>query len=95
MVTVTVRKGVVQEAIIRIDPASATLGVGETQQLAASVQMSDGTLSPNVRWESSNQGVAVVSGTGLVTAVGKGRAVITAIAAGDSTRRAACEITVE
>ncbi|MEB3198147.1 MAG: Ig-like domain-containing protein [Candidatus Sericytochromatia bacterium] len=95
LVTVTVRKGVVQEAVTRVDPASTSLAVGETRQLTGSVQMSDGSMSPNVRWESSNQSVAVVSGGGLVTAVGKGRATITVSAAGDSTRRATCDVTVQ
>jgi uncharacterized protein YjdB len=95
LVTVTVRKGVVQEAITRVEPASVTLEVGQTRQLTASVQLTDGSLSPNVQWESSNQGVALVSATGLVTAVGKGKATITARAAGDALRRASCEVTVE
>lgn len=95
LVTVTVRKGLVQEAVTRVEPASVTLAVGDTRQLKASVQLTDGSLSPNVVWESSNQNIAMVSGTGLVTAVGKGRATITAKAAGDSTRSATCDVTVE
>jgi uncharacterized protein YjdB len=95
LVTVTVRKGLVQEAVTRVEPASVTLAVGDTRQLKASVQLTDGSLSPNVVWESSNQNVAMVSGTGLVTAVGKGRATITARASGDATRSATCDVTVE
>lgn len=94
-VTVTVRRGSVTEALARVEPKEALLKIGETKQLTASIQMTDGSFSPNVRWESSNQGVAMVSGGGLVTAVGKGKATISAIASGDSTRRAACEVSVE
>jgi uncharacterized protein YjdB len=95
LVTVTVRKGAVQEAIARIEPAVLRLTVGSVRQLSASVQMSDGSVSPNVRWETSHQGIALISPKGLVTAVGKGQATITVFASGDSTRRAVCEVTVE
>lgn len=95
LVTVTVRKGVVQEALTRVEPAAVKLRIGETEQLTASVQLTDGTLSPNVQWESSNQNVAMVSSTGLVTAVGKGKATITARASGDALRKASSEVTVE
>lgn len=95
LVTVTARKGTVQEAVTRVEPASVTLGVGDTRQLAATVQLTDGSISPNVTWDSSNQSIVLVSATGLVTAVGKGRATVTARASGDSTRSAACAVTVE
>lgn len=95
LVTVTVRKGTVQEALTRVVPDAVTLGVGETRQLSATVQLTDGSISPNVTWESSNQSIVLVGPTGLVTAVGKGRATVTARASGDSTRSAACAVTVE
>ena len=50
--------------------------VGETKQLTASVQPADATNS-RVFWSSSDETVATVSSAGLVTAVGKGTAVIT------------------
>lgn len=93
-VQVTVRKGSVTEALAKVEPKEAALAVGETVQLAAQIQLSDGSNSPNVLYTSSNQSVAVVSGAGLVTAAGKGKATITVSASGDATRRAACAVTV-
>ncbi len=56
--------------------------LGQTQQLFPSVTDQDGkTLSgANVSWSSSNTGVATVSPSGVVTAVGSGSADITATA---------------
>jgi uncharacterized protein YjdB len=94
LVTVTVHRGLVEEALVRIEPRTVSLRVGETRELTATVQLSDGTLSPNVGWTSTNRAVALVSGAGLVTAVGPGRATITAVSTGDATRRASCEVSV-
>jgi hypothetical protein len=64
-------------AITAISPASATLDtIGENLQLTGAV-VTGGTPT-TVTWSSSNTGVATVSATGLVTAVGSGLAVITA-----------------
>lgn len=57
-------------------PGSATLKPGEKMQLAVTTVPSDST----VTFQSSNSGVATVSGTGLITAVSKGTAVITVTA---------------
>lgn len=94
-VTVTVRKGTVQEALAKVDPKEATVKVGETVQLSAQIQLSDGSNSPNVVWSTSSQSVAIVSGAGLVTGVGKGTVTITATASGDATKKATCKVTVE
>jgi hypothetical protein len=63
---------------------------GETSQLRAIVQRSDGTtqdISSQATWLSSNTMVATVSGTGLVTAVGLGSADISAAFGGSTGRR--------
>jgi hypothetical protein len=68
---------------ITVTPTSVTLGaVGQTQQLTAVVTDQDGATiaSPSVTWSSSNAGVASVTSTGLVSAVGNGSATITATA---------------
>lgn len=53
--------------------------LGQTQQLLPSVTDQDGqALNGTVTWTSSNNGVASVSASGLVTAVGAGTAVVTA-----------------
>ena len=92
--TVTVKKADVVEALTRITPKEAVLFIGETIQLQASIQLSDGTVSPNVVWKSANSSVALVT-NGLVTAIGKGTTTVTATAAGDSTKSAAATIIVE
>jgi hypothetical protein len=93
MLTITVKKPDVVEALTRVTPDKATLAVGDTVQLQATILLSDGTLSPNVIWKTSNTAVAVVT-NGLVVAAGKGVVTITAVAAGDSTRTASAMITV-
>lgn len=91
--TVTVKKADVVEALTKITPKEASIKVGETVRLDAKIQMSDGTFSPNVVWKSDNTGIALVSG-GLVTAIAEGTTTITAIASGDSTKKAMSKITV-
>src|ERR1700730_2606866 len=59
----------------------ATVAVGQTIQLTATATLSNGSsqnVSTQVTWQSSNQVVATVSGTGLVTSVTVGTATITA-----------------
>lgn len=55
---------------------SATLSVGMTMQLTATV--TPGAAPQSVSWKSSNTGVAAVDSDGLVTALKKGAATITA-----------------
>ena len=57
---------------------SATVAAGDTLQLTATV--SPDTASQAVTWKSSDKKVAVVNGDGLVTALKKGKATITATA---------------
>jgi hypothetical protein len=68
---------------ITVTPTAAELdAVGQTQQLTAVVTDQDGGTisSPSVAWSTSNAGVASVTRTGLVSAVGSGSATITATA---------------
>src|ERR1700757_4435197 len=65
---------------IAISPANPTLALGLTQQLTATGTFSDGTtrdLSGNTAWSSSCNGIADVSGSGLVTSIGQGTCTIT------------------
>lgn len=91
---VTVKAGAVQDLFVSIDPASASMAPGATLQLNASVRDSNGEVTPNVTWSSSNNAVLVVNQTGLVTAVGKGDASVMATSQRDFSRRGVCEITV-
>lgn len=66
---------------ILLKPASISLRRGNTQQLRAVGQYSNGTtknLTGSVTWASSNHSVATVSSSGLVSAIARGTATITA-----------------
>jgi len=70
---------------IFITPGAATIsGLGNTQQLTATANYSDGSQGKlsSVGWSSSNTSVATVTNGGLVTAVAIGTATITASAQG-------------
>lgn len=62
---------------ISVSPSTASLEVGETQQLTVAFTPSDAS-NKTVTYSTSDSGVASVSGTGLVTAIGEGTATITA-----------------
>ncbi|HEX8530838.1 MAG TPA: PA14 domain-containing protein, partial [Cytophagales bacterium] len=61
---------------VSVSPASASVPVGDTRQLAATVSPANAT-NQNVSWSSSNPSVATVNAAGLVTAVASGSATIT------------------
>ncbi|MEQ9304732.1 MAG: discoidin domain-containing protein, partial [Marinoscillum sp.] len=61
---------------VSLTPGSATVGVGGTQQLLASVSPSDAS-NQDVSYSSNNTSVATVSASGVVTAVAEGTATIT------------------
>ena len=68
---------------IKVSPASATLqSLGDTVQLAATVEDQDGETMPNVTitWTSRDTRAATVDGNGLVTAAGNGTATVEAAA---------------
>ena len=77
---------------VTLDEATLTLAAGATGTLVATVAP-DNANNKNVTWSSSNTAVATVSTAGLVTAVAKGTATITATTVvGGFT--ATCEVTV-
>ncbi|MBQ0090131.1 MAG: Ig-like domain-containing protein, partial [Prevotellaceae bacterium] len=78
---------------ITLNATSASLKVGETKTLTATVSPTNAT-NKNVTWSSSNTSVATVSTSGVVTAKAAGSAVITATAADGSGKKAECVITV-
>ena len=71
---------------VAIEPAGASVIVGRTTALTATVRDADGTVVTDrpVTWSSSNALVASVSTTGVVTAVAPGSATISAAAGGRS-----------
>jgi len=73
-------------ASVTVSPASASVPVGQTQQLTATLKDANGTVLTGrpVAWSSNNTPVATVTGTGLVTAKVAGSATITATSEGQS-----------
>ena len=59
---------------LELTPTSTTLKVGETEQLVANITVDE--------WKSSDEKIATVSNSGLVTAVAEGTAIISATANG-------------
>jgi len=74
---------------VTTNTATATLQVGGTQQLTATISPSDSKAT--VTWTSSNESVAMVSSTGLVKALKAGKAVVTA-KAGEKTATVAVAV---
>jgi uncharacterized protein YjdB len=66
---------------VSVAPARSDLPVGDRVQLAAAARLANGAAAEGaVRWTTSDPAVAVVSETGLVTAIAPGTATITAAA---------------
>ena len=68
---------------VSLSQPTAEMLVGETVLLRASVQPSNAT-DKSIVWASSNQSVATVSDSGLVTAIAEGTATVSASAGGKS-----------
>ncbi|MCL2461974.1 MAG: Ig-like domain-containing protein, partial [Defluviitaleaceae bacterium] len=77
---------------VSLDKTSASVAVGKTTQLTATVEPSDAA-DKAVSWKSSNEDIATVSQTGLVTAEAEGEADITATT-DDGGFSAVCAVTV-
>ena len=81
---VTVTSAALPVASVTISPASATVFVGLTSQLTATLRDANGTVlnGRTVTWASSNSAVETVSGNGLVTGVATGSAGVMATSEG-------------
>lgn len=62
---------------VSVDPKTASIDAGKTVQLTAAIQPSNAS-NKQISWSSSNNAIATVNGSGLVTAIAPGSAVITA-----------------
>ena len=72
-------------ATVTVAPASATIDVGSSTQLTATVRNGHNELvNTTVAWSSSSPGTATVTSSGLVKGVSEGSAAITATAGGRS-----------
>src|SRR5690606_28379132 len=70
-------------ASVAVSPGSVSLTVGGTRQFSATARdASGGTVAGTATWSSSNQSVATVSSSGLVTARAAGSATISATVEG-------------
>ena len=78
---------------ITVSPLSVSLVVGSKGQITGTIQPA-GAINTGILWSSLNQEVATVNSTGLVTAVNVGSTYISAISAGDSTKRTAILVNV-
>jgi glycosidase len=77
---------------VTVSPSTVSVKAGLTTQLSASIAPSNAT-NQSVAWTSSNNAVATVNSTGLVTAVAQGTATITATTA-DGGKTSTCTVTV-
>lgn len=89
--TVTVEKTAVES--VTLDKTSATLSYGRKLQLNATVAPENTTLY-KVNWSSSDEKIATVSSTGVVTGTGIGVATITATSDDNAEVKATCKVTV-
>ena len=89
---VTVTAATVSVTGVTLNKTSTSLYVGDTETLTATVEPSDAT-NRAVTWTSSDSTVATVDQNGLVTALARGTAVITATTA-DGGKTASCTVTV-
>ncbi len=90
--SVVVKPPVIGATGISLDKAAVALSIGGFEQINATVAPSNAT-DKSVTWSSTNEGVAMVSSTGMVVGVGTGTAVIVA-KANDGNHTAFCVVTV-
>ena len=82
------------DVTVKLNTEALTLYKGNVAKLTASVEPF-GVQPDTVTWSSDNTDVATVSDNGLVTAVGKGTANITATSVKDPSVSATCVVTVD
>ena len=90
--TLVQSSGIVNVTGVTLIPTSVSLSINGTQQLTATIAPANAT-NKNITWTSSNNAVATVSSSGLVTAITAGSAVIT-VTTQDGAKTATCNITV-
>ncbi len=90
--SITVTNKTVAVTGVSLNTNSLSLEEGETKTLTATISPSNAT-NQNVSWESSDESVATVSNSGLVTAISEGEATIT-VTTEDGYKYDECDVTV-
>lgn len=90
--SITVHAVIIPVTRVTVWPVIASIGVGSTVQLNATVEPSDAT-NQNITWSSGNPSVATVDESGLVTGLAAGSVTITATTQ-DGSRTASCSAIV-
>lgn len=88
----TVNNTIVNVSAVELTPNKATINITKTLKLVAAITPSNAT-NKKLTWSSSDAAVATVDGTGLVTAISIGTAIITATSE-DGGKTNTAEITV-
>lgn len=90
---ITVKKTKILVSSISLTPVSATGKTGEQIQISAAV-LPENASNKDILWSSSDETVATVDNTGLITLITLGQATITASATDGSGVSATCEVVV-
>lgn len=84
---------VVDVTNVYLNKPSTTVYIGRTETLTATIEPSNAT-NKNVTWRSSNETVATVSNSGVVSALKEGSATITATSISNDSKSASCTVNV-
>lgn len=90
--TITVTPAPINVTGVTLNKTTTSIEVGKTETLVATVNPTD-AIDKSVTWESSDNTVATVSATGVVTAIKTGTATIT-VKTTDGLKTATCIVTV-
>ena len=84
---------VVPVSSLAVSPTTLSVAIDQTYQLIPSVSPSNAS-NQNVTWTSSNNAIATVNSSGLITGKAVGNATITVTSAADPTKNSSCAVTV-
>ncbi len=78
---------------VTVSPENPTVQLGQTRQFSATVNVTGGA-PQDVSWSSSNESVATISATGLLTSLSVGTTTVTATSTFDSSKSGTATVTV-